>query len=206
MNDIQQIRADRFRFLQAYYEFSGGDLYKWAPIQDVGNFLGFDRSRTQNIAHFLAEEGLLKFWAIGGHCGITHAGIVEVENALSRPETPSHYFPATSTIHIESMVNSVIQQNSPNAIATIRVDATTLADIANFLNTLESSLPHLGLTDTAASDVSAEIGTIRSQLSSSRPKNSVIGECISSIRNVIEGCAGSVIATNLLNTLSTFPV
>jgi hypothetical protein len=64
-------------------------------------------------------EGLLDYKALEGIIGITHRGVVEVEQAFKDSDKPMGHFPPLSNINIInakniSMTNSMLQQGYTN--------------------------------------------------------------------------------------------
>ena len=59
----------------------------------------------------------------------------------------------------------------------------------------------LVLNEEARNELKADIDTIESQINSPKPKHSIIREGIKSVRNILEGAAGSVLAAELLKML-----
>jgi hypothetical protein len=62
-------------------------------------------------------------------------------------------------------------------------------------------LTELKLTADQNKQLAADLSTIEAQLSAPRPRRGTIGECLASVRNILEGCVGSLIASNLLQQL-----
>jgi hypothetical protein len=52
-------------------------------MRKVGATYGFDEETVAKITQYLVDEGLVKFQALRGLIGITHQGIVELEEALT---------------------------------------------------------------------------------------------------------------------------
>lgn len=106
------------------------------------------------------------------------------------------------THNIGNMQHSQIQHDSPNASQIIRVEININA-IADFLQQLRAARNALKLSDEASAELTAEIATLDSQLRSPNPKNSILSESLRSVRNILEGMTGSIIASTLLNALSS---
>lgn len=103
------------------------------------------------------------------------------------------------TNNIGSMHGSQIQQHS-SGNQTLNVNAD-LRDIAAFVSTLRASIDKLGLDQDSRKELLAEIATTHSQAESPRPKRAVIEESMRTIRTILEGAAGSVLATGFLAEL-----
>jgi hypothetical protein len=204
MPTVEELRADRFRFLKSLYEACGGDEYSFISKFAIGESLGFDRGYTSNIAQYLKGESLIEFRALGGIISISHNGIREVEDAISHPEQPTHYFPAVNNITIGTMINSSIQQASPDATQVFSQGETRAVELRQLVNEIKNSLGQLNLPPEAQQDVAADIATLEAQLSSSKPKTVIITESLATIRNVLEGVAGSAIATGIIAGIAKF--
>lgn len=204
MPSVEELRADRFRFLKALYEAGGGDEYAFISMFAIGESLGFDRGYTSNIAQYLKGEGLIEFRALGGIISISHYGIREVEDAISHPEQPTHYFPAVNNITIGTMINSSIQQASPEATQVFSQGDVRIGELKTLVDQIKNSLDQLTLSPGDRQDVEADISTIEAQLAASKPKTTIISECLSTIRSVLEGVAGSAIATGLIAGIAKF--
>jgi len=204
MNTIEEKRKQRFQFLKRLYELSGGDKFKSFEMFEIGKELGFDKKLTANIAQYLEGEMLIEYIAFGGIIAITHNGIVEVEEALSNPDEPTEHFPALNIISVGQMVNSQIQQASPQSIQLITIDQSKINEIKQFLSELKKSIDQLGLIKEQVTELQSEIKTIEAQITSSKPKSIILTESLKTIRNILEGVAGGFIASGLLQSLNTF--
>ncbi len=202
--DIERLKADRFFFLKTLWEASGGDIMAWFNIDDIGKELGFSEDYTMKIFNYLSSEGLIEPHALGGIIGITHYGIKEIEKALSRPENPTKYFPPVNIINIGSMVNSQIQQGGPESDLSMVIDYAGLLKIKEVLNEIKVSLSELQLDSDTSEELLADISSAIAQIKSSKPKFSIITECLKSIRSILESSAGGVLATGLLSKIGPY--
>lgn len=202
MVSIEETKKKRFQFLRRLYELTEGDTYKLFNYSQIGKELGFDEDLTLNIARYLMDEGLIEFRVIGGGVAITHQGICEVEDALSHPDTPTSHFPPLNIISIGQMINSQIQQDSPKATQMVTIGEDKCEELKELLRSLKESIDKLGLEAQAKSDLQADIQTIEAQMSSSKPKLTIITKCVGSIRNILEGAAGNVLASLLLSKIN----
>ena len=201
MTPIEEMKRKRFRFLHRLYELTGGDESKLFDMFQIGKELGFDMDLTNNIAQYLKGEGLIEVLALDGIIGILHWGVREVEEALSNPDTPTCHFPPVNIISIGQMVNSQIQQASPEATQVVTIDERRYEELKQVIQSLRESIDKLGLEPLQKSDLQAEIQTIEVQMSSSKPKATIISECLGSIRRILEGAGGSVLASILLSKI-----
>jgi hypothetical protein len=109
-NPPQEIQQERFRFLTRLYNDTESDEFAYVNPTDLGTALGFSIPKIERICDFLQSEGLIGA-NISDYINITHKGMVEVENALSKPDEPTSYFPPTNSyvFHIGQMTDSQLQ-------------------------------------------------------------------------------------------------
>ena len=198
MINIEDMKKKRLLFLKRLYELSGGSTTKVFddPPSQIGKELGFDKDLAWKIVFYLKGEGLVKL--NGRAITISHQGVRKAESALSNSNEPSSYFPSGNII-VGQMVNSQIQQASPGAKQVTTIDESKYEQLKEFLQSLKESIERLELEPQQKSDLQAEIQTIDAQISSSEPKYTVITECLGTIRRILEGVAGSAIASGLLS-------
>ncbi|MEK7396069.1 MAG: hypothetical protein AAB116_03935 [Candidatus Poribacteria bacterium] len=198
---IEEMKKKRFQFLYKLYDITKGDEWGIIPIENIYQELNFDREFALKIAQYLKEEGLLEFMTFGPTIRITHSGVIEIEEAISKPSNPTEHFPPVNIISIGQMVNSQIQQSSPGANQTTNINEDKLKELGEIVQSLRDSLDKFPLKDQQKSDLQAEIQTIEAQMASSKPKSVIIKESFHSIRNILEGAAGSLLASELLREL-----
>jgi len=204
--DVDDMRKKRFEFLRKLYELSGGDQLKWFNMQEIGNPLRFKRDLAEKVGMYLKEERLIKFHTCEPNIGITHWGVKVVEEALSNPEKSTDYFPPVNIISTGDIVNSQIQVQSVGAKQTMESKIPEYEKLEVALDQIQASLDKLELNAEQRSDMAGHIGTIRVQMSLYEPKVGIIRECVSSIRHILEGIAGSVLASGLLQKIqAAFP-
>ena len=193
---LEELRAQRFAYLRAVYDAADGNERAMVPMREIGESLGFDYSQSDTIVTYLDGEGLLK-WAAFGLVSLTHWGLKEVEEALSRPDEPTEHFPAyviaQNYINIGTMSQSQIQQGTVGSSQNLdgsQVEA--LRDLVADVRAVAATLD-LGLDD--AGELAADVATVDSQLASPRPKSGVLREALASTRAILEGAAAAGLAT-----------
>ena len=201
MKDIQGLREKRFQFIHRLYEISGGDEYYEVNKCDIGKELNFSKEEIDTITQYLLGEGLIRYTQFGGFIAITHEGVIEVEKALSEPDQPSHYFPPVNIINIQHMEGSQIQQGTIESIQQGTFEIANQKQLLEFIELLKDKLPELEISVDDKSEVEADVATIEAQIKSNRPKSGIIKQSLLSIKRVLEGASGAVIATGLLKYL-----
>lgn len=93
-----------------------------------------------------------------------------------------------------------IQHSSPYAIQ-VAAPPLDLAELRRFLESWQAQVPGLGLEANDRASVAAEVATIEAALTSPTPRQSVIRECLESMRRVLEGAAGNVAGPLILQQL-----
>lgn len=201
MDSLTKKKTDRFRFLHRLYERTNGNYYALEDMWEVGADVGLTRDETELVMQYLDGEGLATHRAIGGAVAMTHSGVVEVERALSKPDTPTHYFPPVINIlHVQSMVGSQIQQGTSNSTQTQSQSITQndLAAVQTLLTSLQQNLHSLGFTPETLAEAQAEIQTLEAQLRSTKPKSAILRESLRTLRNLVEGVASNALASGIL--------
>lgn len=99
----------------------------------------------------------------------------------------------TNTINVGSMQNSQIQQDTENSTQKIEQNSYE-ADLNNFLELFVRDISKVKDQATARA-LLADAETIKTQNNAPIPKKGIIKECLLSIKNVLEGAAGSVLAS-----------
>ncbi len=196
--DIEQERKDRFRFLHRLWEVTGGDQYKSANVWAIGEELGFARAKSELVFQYLVAEGLAQSQAFGGTIGISHDGVREVEAALAEPERPTDYFPAVNLISIGTMSHSTIQQASAGAVQQVRYEQAAVEQFQEVIAEIKRNLSELQLNDEDRRQVEADVSTMEAQLASPKPGCTILIECLSSLRSILEKAAGAVVAAPIL--------
>ena len=199
MDALTKKKTDRFRYLNLLYERTGGQRLKFLDMWDLGGELGIGRDDTHVLVDYLVGENLAEHRGIGGIIGITHYGIVEVERALTEPETPTKYFPPViNVLNIHSVVGSQIQQGTHGSTQTQTVTTNDTEAIRALVSSFREKLSELPLDQADKSDAEAELQTLEAQLRSSKPKTAIIRESLKTLRNLLEGVASNALAAVLL--------
>lgn len=205
MNTIEETRKKRFQFLHRLYESTEGDESEWRDLYEIGEELGFDIGLTVKIEQYLRGEGLINSTPICGtqdrEIGISHQGIRAVEEALNKPDRPTYYFPPANFIYIGEIRNSQIQQGSPEATQVATFNETGYGELKEVIESLKESIDQLGIAQQQKSELQADIQTIEAQMSSPKPKTAIIADRLGSIERILEGVAGSALASDLLSKI-----
>lgn len=100
-SNLEKKRAQRYLFLKHLYDLADGDTFPNFGFAEIRGQLGWDEATTDKVMNYLQDEGLIKFVSFGT-IGITHAGVIHIEDAISHPAQPTKYFPAISFIMVSA--------------------------------------------------------------------------------------------------------
>ncbi len=106
------------------------------------------------------------------------------------------------TNNIGNMQNSLLQQHSAGATQTQTITQSK-TDLSELIQSIKAAMSGLALARDVEAELKAEIFTLEHQIASPKPKQVIINESLRSIRSVLEGIAGSVIATGLLAQIAS---
>ena len=203
MNTIEEAQKKRFQFLHKLWKLTGGDETKRFSMFEIGAELDFDKDLTVTIGQYLAGEKLIIHRPGCGtrdrEIAISHLGVREIEEALGNPDRPTQYFPAVINItSIGTMTDSQLQIDSPGATQVATFNENGYEGLKEVIQSLKESIDQLDIDTQQKSELQADIQTIDAQISSSKPKATIITECLGSIKRILEGAAGGALASGLL--------
>lgn len=207
MNTIEEMKEKRFQFLYRLYELTGGDESKQFSMFEIGEELGFDKDLTVIIEQYLSGEGLINhgsggFGNRGRAVGISHRGVKEIEEALYKPDRPTQYFPAVINVtSIGTMTDSQLQIDSHGATQVATFNENGYEELKEVIQSLKESIDQLDINQQQKSELQADIQTLDAEISSSKPKAAIITDRLGSIERILEGVAGSALASGLLSKI-----
>ena len=129
MDTVAEQELRRFRFLKYLYERTGGSETEIVPDAEAVRGSALSKDDFDLVCDYLLKEGLIA-GTLDAVC-LTHAGVVEIEAALSQPDRPTEHFPV-NIIHIERMSHSQIQQGTAGSTQSGTFASLDLAAVAEF--------------------------------------------------------------------------
>ena len=192
VNEIEERKKQRFEFLKNVYQSTGGSLEQLVWDQEIGEELGFDLLFTRQIRSYLESKGLIKGVAATREIYITHAGVEEIEQALTEPNRPTEHFPAVN-LYIGKVEGSQIQAgtaHSSQTMTSFQVDPETLTAI---LDDMDDIFEKVEFEREVRSDLEAQVNTLRAQMSSPRPNPTIIQGVLSVIRDLLVQAGGTAL-------------
>jgi hypothetical protein len=197
----------RLAFLKKVYEMAEGNTDVLVNAAEVAHQLGLkdgEEDQARAVVNYLEGEGLIRAdRVIGGlgHVRLTHAGLREIEDAIWQPDRPTQHFMPMNILNIGQMIGSTIQQGTIGSYQTLNISSDGLEQIQLFIDQLSNSMDRLQLTSDLMDEINAEIATVKAQLTSPKPKTSILKEGLSSIKRILEGAVGSAIGVQLASQL-----
>jgi hypothetical protein len=188
---LQEKKEDRLRFIRRLYEKTDGSTFASAGSGQIGRELGWSKERTDLAVEYLVGHGLVKYVTMGGHISLMHAGVLEVEGALTHPDQPTAHFPPANIILVGEMHGSQIQQGTIQSQQGASTDVPSVDQLLAAADSLRALLPQLGLQEDERQEADAEIATAQSQLRSPRPKWDIIRGSLAAAVGIL-GQLGSV--------------
>ena len=183
-------RERRTRFMQALYERTGGSETKVVDGPSLGDELGWPRQETDDVLRYWEAERLIEYIAEEGAIVITHRGVVEVEEALRSPETPTEHFPANTIIIHGNVHGSQIQAGSPHAIQSLGSTSELSDDLLEtFLAAIQCALASDRTTETQ--EIEGMIAVVQEQRRRPTPNNRLVHAVVASLQQIALGMASN---------------
>lgn len=154
----------------------------FVPNTHLTRILDTVRTIVLNWALKLEEEGI-----VGKDFAFT---TTEKETAAKSAQIITNFYgPVT---------NSQIQQGGTDN-EQIKVSIGYDRDaIERFLSLLNDKIDEIALSSTQKEELTSEVSTVKAQIKSPKPKSSIIGQSLRTIRSIIESAGGSVVAALLM--------
>lgn len=104
--------------------------------------------------------------------------------------------------YIGSMTQSQLQQDSRDSSQSMIINELDTAKVLSVIDEIKKAVADLNLPRETRDELDAEIATAETQAKSPKPKHRIIRESLHTVRNILEGTTGSLIASGLLAKLN----
>lgn len=101
------------------------------------------------------------------------------------------------TINVENMENSQIQQGTDRSTQEMNISEGDLADLEQFVQEFRELIEESDINDDVERELRADLAAIESQVDSPNPKPGIVKESLTSLRSVLEGVGGSLLASGV---------
>lgn len=103
-----------------------------------------------------------------------------------------------------NILQSQIQQNTSNSTQNMHKEELDIDKILDLIKLVKDNFDQISYKSNQKEEIQAQINTIEAQLQSNKPNRSIIIEGFKTIRNVLEGVSGSIVASGLIHHLGLF--
>jgi len=100
-----------------------------------------------------------------------------------------------------NVATSQVQQGTVSSSQSVVMELN-LDEVKNLVAAIRNQLVELTLTGERQRQLMADLASIEAQLSAPQPGRGAVAECLSSVRNILEGCVGSLAASALLQQMA----
>lgn len=153
--------------------------------------------RTEIVGILDAIRNIILNWSLR----LEKDGIVGTGMSFSDQEKQKAAETVYNVTHFHGDVSgSQVQQFSQHSTQ-VQSKSVDVAALTHFIAEMRGALPELGLRAEVHDEASAELDTLAAQAKSPKPKPVVVRESLTTLRNVLEGTTGSLIAAGLLSLL-----
>jgi hypothetical protein len=198
----------RFAFLNKIYKLANGNTDEIVNGGEVAHQIGLkngEEDQAREAANYLEGEGLISVQRVvgsfPGYVRLTHVGLREIENAIRQPDIPTDHFMPINILNVGQMIGSTIQQGSMGSSQTLNISSDGLEQIQVFIDQLLDSMDKLQLPLDLGHEIIADVSTVKAQLTSPKPKTSILREGLGSIKRILEGAVGSAIGAQLASQI-----
>lgn len=198
----EEKRRQRLEFMVTLYEFTDGAYDSDVDRNIIAGRLGWTTDTLDRVEEYLEREGLVETPSMGAGVAITHAGVLEVERALThRDEATVHFAPATQVFIAGNVIGSQIQAGSPGGLQ--RQGDVALSDdraaIEGFLDAFRKALGDPQMPADRARAATGRIQAVSAELDLPEPDSGIVREGLRSLRAMAENLAASGIFVGLVD-------
>lgn len=123
---------------------------------------------------------------------------IERDGTFRRPQQNSQ--PTVQNFNFENISNSQIGASAGPLQMT---QGAGVSELLKFLREAQGSIKDTSLADEAVRMVEEDVGTAIAQLQSPAPRHGILSEALKSVRTILEGAAGNMLASELVVRLGT---
>ncbi|MCC6476650.1 hypothetical protein IT157_06295 [bacterium] len=190
---IEQKKADRFLCLRAAYEATEGRSPRFFNIWEIGASLGLPREETRDVFEYLKGEYLVEPKFGGGGFMITHAGVVEIEEALTHPNEKTEHFPPFSLIvNTGTIINQSVRGDNNVVSATSEISAATKDELPKLLTEMRSDIAVIAEEVETQTLLLRRIDETMSELGKSSVDSGKVEKLLQGIKQLLKFAGGAV--------------
>jgi hypothetical protein len=213
MKTLEEKQQARLLYLKTLYDKTNGSEGDELDMWELGEELGLSHEDTSDVVDYLNGERLLSDEGTLQGVSLSHAGVVEVEQAIQAPEQRTEHFPPQvvhNVIHVDKMVNSQILQGSPGATQTGTFSAQDMTAVLRWAAEVRMALPQLNLAADDIMDAEANLATLEAQAKARKPDATILSRAGVVVRGLLEAAGkgaataiGTVLGQKLIASIPT---
>lgn len=149
----------------------------------------FGRQQLQSVLN--AVKNMVLDWSLR----LEAAGVLgenmtfsSEEKAKGHQETATYQIQNQTVIH--GMSQSQIQQGTTTSTQTFEQRTLDMEAVGRLVREIRNALPSIPLAAAERAEVSADLDTLEAQGKSPKPRRTIVGESLQSLRTILEGAAG----------------
>lgn len=192
------LKADSKEFTLGFNNYVRRKLSVWSGYNTNFSFF-FNRTQVETILEKVRT--IVLEWSLKlEEEGILGKEMIFDESEKAKADSISN----TNNYFFGNINGSQLQLNSINSTQSIDSNITDFKELKGILKLIKENLNEVKVDSENQKEVENNIETLEKAMSSGKVKESVIIECLSSIRNVMEGITGSLIASGIIHQISQF--
>lgn len=191
MANLQEKQRRRYLVLSKLYELTDGEPVRLAEADAVREATGLDEVTFHEAVQYLRGEGLLKTSNLV--LELTHAGIVEYERSLERPDAPTEHFPVQVIQQFNAPVGAVQTGTHATANVVQQVGAgvgEVLELLGHLRRDIEATLP-----DEERAEALELVEGIEEEARSEKPRTARVKAFMKGLGNFALSTASNALAT-----------
>lgn len=200
---LKEKQRIRLTALNKIYEISDGNVDEYINGEDLIKACEISADQLKMAADYLEGEALIEVKRVSGGLPalirIRHPGVIEVEQAFQKPDQPTTHFPPMNILFVNQMIGSSVQQGTVNSTqnSSIALSGSAIEALKKFVDDAAQALEVTDKENSHFQEMKSEVETLKAQVSSPKPKKSIIQECLHSLRNLCENAAAGAIGNQL---------
>lgn len=190
---ILEKQANRYRSLLRLYELTDGMRHRACSFRTIAKHVGLEQREADEAYLYLIEEHLIE--PIGrGSVAITHLGIVEIEQPITKPDVGTKHFAISVIQHFHGTVGAV--QNAPHSTSEVHQQIGT--EFAKDLDRIKEFRAEIDrLAPTERSDATELLDALEDEVRSEHPNRAKLKAIVTALGSFLSNTASNVLAAIL---------
>lgn len=137
IDGLEQRQAQRYALLRAFFDQGNGERDGAPALDEVAAAIGMPLRDARNALDYLRGEGLVEVVTLADHVNLTHAGLLEVEESIRRPQQrTSHFTPSEISMVFNQTFNGPVGAVQTGTNNTASITQTVDSGVRNLIQQL----------------------------------------------------------------------